>query len=53
MCAPLFCQDTVAAALGLPEGWQAQGLITLGYAASKGKEPVRRPIDGLVVWKTE
>lgn len=53
MCAPLFCQDTVAGALGLPESWQAQGLITLGFAASKGKEPVRRPIDGLVVWKTE
>jgi F420 biosynthesis protein FbiB-like protein len=53
MCAPLFCQDTVAAALGLPASWQAQGLITLGFAASKGKEPVRRPIDGLVVWKTE
>jgi F420 biosynthesis protein FbiB-like protein len=53
MCAPLFCQDTVAAALGLSPSWQAQGLITLGYAASRGKEPVRRPIDGLVVWKTE
>lgn len=53
MCAPLFCQETVAESLGLPASWQAQGLITLGYAASRGKEPVRRPIDGLVVWKTE
>jgi nitroreductase len=53
MCAPLFCQDTVASALGLPAGWQAQGLITLGYAASRGKEPIRRPLDGLVVWKSK
>jgi F420 biosynthesis protein FbiB-like protein len=53
MCAPLFCQDTVASALGLPSGWQAQGLITLGYAASRGKEPIRRPLDGLVVWKSK
>lgn len=53
MCAPLFCQDTVAAAAGLPEGWQAQGLITLGYPASRGKPANRRLLDGLVVWKTE
>jgi F420 biosynthesis protein FbiB-like protein len=53
MCAPLFCQDTVAGALGLPPAWQAQGLITVGYAASRGKEPARRPLDGLVVWKTQ
>lgn len=53
MCAPLFCQDTVAGALDLPATWQAQGLITLGYPASRGKEPVRRPLDGLVVWKRE
>jgi F420 biosynthesis protein FbiB-like protein len=53
MCAPLFCQDTVAAAVGLPEGWQAQGLITLGYPASRGKEPVRRPLEEFVLWKTE
>ncbi len=53
MCAPLFCPETVAEALSLPDGWQSQGLITLGYPASRGKEPVRRPLDGLIVWKTE
>jgi len=53
MCAPLFCQDTVAAAIGLPGGWQAQGLITLGYPASRGKEPIRKPLGGMVVWRTE
>jgi F420 biosynthesis protein FbiB-like protein len=52
MCAPLFCQETVAGAVGLPGSWEAQGLITLGYPASSGKEPARRSLDGLVLWKT-
>jgi F420 biosynthesis protein FbiB-like protein len=51
MCAPLFCQDSVADALDLPAGWQAQGLITLGYPAGTGKEPRRRPLQELTVWR--
>jgi coenzyme F420-0:L-glutamate ligase / coenzyme F420-1:gamma-L-glutamate ligase len=45
MCAPLFCQEEVGAALGVPSHWQAQALLTLGIPASKGKPPVRRPVD--------
>jgi F420 biosynthesis protein FbiB-like protein len=45
MCAPLFCQEEVGAALGVPPHWQAQALLTLGVPASKGKPPMRRPID--------
>jgi F420 biosynthesis protein FbiB-like protein len=44
MCAPLFCQEEVGAALGVPAHWQAQALITLGYPASKGKPASRRPL---------
>jgi F420 biosynthesis protein FbiB-like protein len=33
MCAPLFCPDTVSAALDLPAGWEPQALITLGRPA--------------------
>jgi F420 biosynthesis protein FbiB-like protein len=44
MCAPLFCQEEVGAALGVPGHWQAQALITLGYPASKGKPASRRPL---------
>jgi F420 biosynthesis protein FbiB-like protein len=40
MCAPLFCPDTVRAALGLDEPLIPHALITVGYAA---REPVRRP----------
>jgi F420 biosynthesis protein FbiB-like protein len=31
MCAPLFAQDTARRALALPETWQPQGLVLLGY----------------------
>jgi coenzyme F420-0:L-glutamate ligase/coenzyme F420-1:gamma-L-glutamate ligase len=44
MCAPLFCQEEVGQALGVPPHWQAQALITLGHPASKGKPASRRPV---------
>jgi coenzyme F420-0:L-glutamate ligase/coenzyme F420-1:gamma-L-glutamate ligase len=45
MCAPLFCGDVVRQALDLPEDWEAQALVTLGYPASGGtlRAAVRRP----------
>jgi coenzyme F420-0:L-glutamate ligase / coenzyme F420-1:gamma-L-glutamate ligase len=45
MCAPLFCQEEVGAALGVPSHWQAQALLTLGLPASTGKPATRRPVD--------
>jgi coenzyme F420-0:L-glutamate ligase / coenzyme F420-1:gamma-L-glutamate ligase len=44
MCAPLFCPDTVRAALALPPDWQPQALITLGYPAAPGRKRERRAI---------
>lgn len=40
ICAPLFTPTAIQEALKLPSGWQAQGLILLGYPA---KEPAARP----------
>ena len=37
MCAPLFCPDTLRAALALPDDWEAQALITIGVPADEGK----------------
>ena len=51
MCAPLFCSDAVVEATGAPEHWQAQALLTLGYAASKGKPASRKPLDQVVLRK--
>lgn len=50
MCAPLFCPDVVVSALDLPEDWQPQGLITLGYPAQK-REKTRKPLIETVIWR--
>lgn len=48
MCAPLFCPDTVRAAMALPADWQPQAIITLGVPAAQGKPYSRRPLAEVV-----
>ena len=50
MCAPLFCPDVVISALELPDDWQPQGLITLGYPA-QSREKTRKPVADSVIWR--
>jgi F420 biosynthesis protein FbiB-like protein len=50
MCAPLFVPDVVRAVLTLPEDWQPQGLVTLGYPAET-KTKTRHPLEKSVVWR--
>jgi F420 biosynthesis protein FbiB-like protein len=50
MCAPLFCQDVVTAALQLPDDWQPQALITLGYPAER-KTKTRHALEKSVMWR--
>ena len=50
MCAALFVPDLVRQVLDLPEHWQPQALITLGYPAEvKVKE--RAPLHERIVWR--
>jgi F420 biosynthesis protein FbiB-like protein len=35
LCAPLFVPELVQETLNLPNDWQAQGIITVGYAAQE------------------
>ena len=49
MCAPLFCPETVAAALGLDAALTPHALITLGYAAADPARRERLPLETLVV----
>jgi coenzyme F420-0:L-glutamate ligase/coenzyme F420-1:gamma-L-glutamate ligase len=50
MCAPLFCQDTVRAALDLPPDFEPQGVIALGYPA-EDREKGREPLETRVVFR--
>ncbi len=50
MCAPLFCPDVVRETLNLPEDWQPQALITLGYPAET-REKSRRALETSVLWR--
>jgi coenzyme F420-0:L-glutamate ligase / coenzyme F420-1:gamma-L-glutamate ligase len=49
MCAPLFCPDTVCAALDLDATLIPHALIPIGYAARDPKRRPHRPVDDLVV----
>jgi coenzyme F420-0:L-glutamate ligase / coenzyme F420-1:gamma-L-glutamate ligase len=50
MCAPLFCPDVVKVALELPDDWQPQALITMGYPAET-REKTRYPLEKSVLWR--
>jgi F420 biosynthesis protein FbiB-like protein len=50
MCAPLFCPDVVRGALALPDDWEAQGLIVMGYPAETRTKD-RNPLEKSVVWR--
>ncbi len=41
MAAPLYCPDVVRDVLQLPDDWEAQALITVGYPADKVKPKAR------------
>lgn len=49
MCAPLFCPDTVQAALGLSTDLTPHALITIGYAAADPQRRPRRPLAQMIV----
>ncbi len=51
MCAPLFCPDVVREALGLPDDWEPQALITLGHPADSGKPASRKPLEAVILWR--
>ncbi|MCB0077591.1 MAG: nitroreductase family protein [Anaerolineales bacterium] len=51
ICAPIFCPDVVRATLDLPEAWEPQGLVTLGWPADNGRDRPRQPVAQTVIWR--
>jgi PPOX class probable F420-dependent enzyme len=49
ICAPLFCGDSVRAALGLDAALIPHALIPVGYKAAEPKRRPHRPVENLVV----
>jgi F420 biosynthesis protein FbiB-like protein len=52
-CAPLFCPDAVQQALGLPEEFMPQALLTLGEANETPDPPIRHPFEEFVTFLEE
>ena len=50
MCAPLFCPDLVKQILTLPDDWQPQALLTVGYPAEE-KQKARQPLASRVLYR--
>lgn len=50
LCAPLFVPALVRAALDLPDHWQPQAILTVGYPA-ENKDKDRAPVAGHTVWR--
>jgi F420 biosynthesis protein FbiB-like protein len=50
ICAPLFCPELVQSTLELPDDWQPQGIISLGYPAQE-REKTRAPLETRIIWR--
>jgi F420 biosynthesis protein FbiB-like protein len=51
LCAPLFAQEVARRVLDLPQTWQPQGLILLGYPADGSRRRQRRPVEEVSLWR--
>jgi F420 biosynthesis protein FbiB-like protein len=48
ICWPLYAQEAARKALELPETWEPQGMLFLGYADGEPREKVLRPLEEVV-----
>ena len=48
ICWPLYAQAEARAALGLPDSWEPQGMVILGYGEESPREKVLKGLDVLV-----
>jgi coenzyme F420-0:L-glutamate ligase/coenzyme F420-1:gamma-L-glutamate ligase len=51
ICAPLFAPAIVRGILELPDPWEAQGMIALGYPDEAGRARARKPVEEVSQWR--
>lgn len=51
LCAPLFAAHEARQALDLPETWEPQGLILLGYPLGEAYDKGRKPVEEVALWR--
>ena len=51
ICAPLFAPDVVFQVLELPEDWDPQGLVVLGWPAESPPERERMPLTKVTLYR--
>lgn len=49
-CGPLFAPEVVHAALDLPDEWQPQAMIFIGYPAEEPGPRLRTPVQEISLW---
>lgn len=50
VCAPLFAQETVRRVIDLPNDWEAQGLLLIGYPEKVPEPRNRNPVNEIAVF---
>jgi F420 biosynthesis protein FbiB-like protein len=48
LCAPLFTKDIVRSQLGLPEDYDPQAFVIMGYPAEIPSSPPRKPVEDIM-----
>lgn len=51
LCAPLFSSQDVQRAFDLPDSWQPQGLILLGYPQDESRKRGRKTLEEVARWR--
>jgi len=51
LSAPLFAPEETRKSLRLPQSWQPQALLILGYPLHNPEKPVRRPLSEVTLWR--
>jgi coenzyme F420-0:L-glutamate ligase/coenzyme F420-1:gamma-L-glutamate ligase len=52
-CGPLFAPQAVRSALDLPEGWEPQGMLLIGYPAETPAPPAQKPVEQIAIWRLQ